>query len=313
MYIPVLNASRAELNGIIDSLPELIRNGKIVPLFIPTRESGINTLQRSIVGAGLSAYVMANPHHGPYHHAPIPSTVATALFGHANIIPTFQVSGRSASAAITAFARRHRRHAYFLHEAISPAAEAAIAASAPEMVFIRRRTGGPLRHGKPIPGLARNVHCEVGDYFIRQASSAHYPADNVFTDRRLTIGADPDYAHFGDFSVIGDHFSEGGSQPFAIAVHYAYCNGNSLTAPLHVAHYVSRRNRAIRGDTAGKVQEACSYLVADAPRLAALEHLNSTAALAAFRHYSDPVNRTNAEMMKRIAVRQHMLLMSAIF
>lgn len=161
------------------------------------------------------------------------------------------------------------------------------------------------------------VHFQVPTdpwYIFKWPRVVHFgwpPRDSTFSDRYATIASDPDYAHFGDFSVIGDVApKKGGGQPYAIAVHYIYATGKTPATPLHVAHYVSQSGRGFKGDAAGKIREASALLTSNIPRMRRRNAINVTAATADFAFYASPNNTTNPERMKRLAIKHHLFLMT---
>jgi hypothetical protein len=311
LYFPVFNTKRAEINGFTDALAAIVKSNKIRPLFVPVGEAGVKSLQKNIVGKGVDVFVMMNPHHGPYHGTSMPAKMIASIVSNPDIVPTYVATKTTTPAQIAAFAGRQSRCAFYLAGPLSAIAESAIAKSRPKFVFVRQRKAGSLS-AAPILALGCAVNVDIANPFKSQLRGIDYPPNSAFSDRHTTIAKDKRFGNFGDFSVIGDTFSKGGGLPYAIAVHFIHCAGPFATSSLEVAHYVSTRNRSVRGGTAGKVQEACALLVKDNPRLVALERRNLTLAVADFATYASPTVSTNGERMKRLAVKHHMLLMSAI-
>jgi len=91
------------------------------------------------------------------------------------------------------------------------------------------------------------------DKFKKQDKNADYikQEDEFFSDDHLYF-SEEGFAGFGDYSVIGDEYIEGGFAPRAVAIHIVYfADDNSL----RVYHFVSDSNSNTE-DTAGKYYEA---------------------------------------------------------
>ena len=91
------------------------------------------------------------------------------------------------------------------------------------------------------------------DRFNKQDKNADYirQEDEFFSEDHLYF-SDEGFAGFGDYSIIGDEYVEGGFAPRAVAIHIIYFAGDDT---LRVYHFVSDSNTDIE-DTAGKYYEA---------------------------------------------------------
>jgi hypothetical protein len=93
------------------------------------------------------------------------------------------------------------------------------------------------------------------DKFVKQAKNASYPEDEFFSEDHLYF-KEEGYSGFGDYSIIGNEYTESGFAPFAVAIHIVYfANDNSLK----IRHFVSDSNDDI-SDVAGKFYEAVTKL-----------------------------------------------------
>jgi len=95
------------------------------------------------------------------------------------------------------------------------------------------------------------------DKFNKQEKNADYKnnEDEFFSDDHLFF-KDEGYDGFGDYSVIGNEYSDGGFAPRAVAIHIVYLDD---TDALRVRHFVSDSNFDI-SDVAGKFHEAAVKL-----------------------------------------------------
>ena len=97
------------------------------------------------------------------------------------------------------------------------------------------------------------------DKFNKQDKNADYlnEEDEFFSDDHLFY-KDEGFEGFGDYSIIGDEYNDGGFAPRAVAIHIVYFDDNDA---LRVYHFVSDSNIDI-SDVAGKFHEAVMKLQA---------------------------------------------------
>jgi len=89
------------------------------------------------------------------------------------------------------------------------------------------------------------------DRFTKQQKNADYPKEEFFSEDHLYFKEER-YSGFGDYSIIGNEYTEGGFAPFAVAIHIVYfANDDSL----RICHFISDSNEDI-SDVAGKFYEA---------------------------------------------------------
>lgn len=96
------------------------------------------------------------------------------------------------------------------------------------------------------------------DKFNKRAKNAEYlkNIDEFFSDDHLFY-QEEGYVGFGDYSIIGETYFEGGFKPYAVAIHIVYF-ANDETLRIH--HFVSDSNNDT-ANVAGKFYEASSRLV----------------------------------------------------
>jgi len=98
---------------------------------------------------------------------------------------------------------------------------------------------------------ANGVKIAFKDNFGKKVRNADYPEDSFFTDDHLFYAEDG-YAGFGDYSIIGSEYVEGGFAPYAVAIHIVYFDNDDK---IRVRHFISDSNEDI-SDVQGKFGEA---------------------------------------------------------
>jgi hypothetical protein len=93
------------------------------------------------------------------------------------------------------------------------------------------------------------------DKFNKQPKNANYPEDEFFSEDHLYY-AEEGYFGFGDYSIVGKDYNEGGWAPYAVVIHIIYF-ADDMT--LRIKHFVSDSNDDT-SDIAGKFYEAVSKL-----------------------------------------------------
>ena len=140
----------------------------------------------------------------------------------------------------------------------------------------------------------------IVDQFHRQ-NNADYPDRQFFTDWN-TSRRNKEKVNFGDFSIVGDYFQKGGSQPYAVALHHIHFKEKSYS--LDVSHFKSDR-RATKADPSGKISEAVKHLVDELDTLAP----NDTQACDEYRAINSARRATNLGHMKGLAIKHHLEVM----
>jgi hypothetical protein len=142
----------------------------------------------------------------------------------------------------------------------------------------------------------------VVDRFHDQPRNADYPPREFFTDANTRDG-NRTGIDFGDFSIVGDQYSEGGGPALAVAVHHIhYHEGDS--GSLDISHFISDRTDTT-ADPAGKSIEAVTHLVD------ALNELlpNDTNACDEYREMVQTGEWHGLGYLKRLAIQHHIKVM----
>lgn len=87
---------------------------------------------------------------------------------------------------------------------------------------------------------------------FNQRNNADYPEDEHFSDLHQNYKS-KNFDKFGDFSIVGDNYSDGGGQAFAVAIHITYIDPND--GKIRIIHTKSFSNQD-KSDQPGKYLEA---------------------------------------------------------
>jgi len=142
------------------------------------------------------------------------------------------------------------------------------------------------------------------DKFIKQEKNADYKAvpDEFFSDDHLFF-SEEGYVGFGDYSVVGNVFDEGGFAPKAVAIHIVYFDDDGV---LRIHHFVSDSNMDIK-DVAGKYYEAVTKL---ADWFKKGHQSQATNALLTFVDHYENGYYPGLPTIKKLSIMHHLELMS---
>jgi len=138
------------------------------------------------------------------------------------------------------------------------------------------------------------------DNFIKKARNADYPEDEFYTEDHLFY-TDEGYVGFGDYSIIGSDYTEGGFAPYAVAIHIVYFdNGGNM----RVRHFISDSNEDT-SDVAGKFSEAVTKL---AEWFYNGQQHQSTSALLTLVNYAETGYYPGLPTIKKLSIMHHLEL-----
>lgn len=140
----------------------------------------------------------------------------------------------------------------------------------------------------------------LDDFFNLQPRNADYLAieDSPFSEEHLYY-QEEGYVGFGDFLTIGDSYSEGGFQPYAVAIHFSYVDNNKI----RVRHFVSDDNYN-SGDVPRKFLEALSKMMTWVDKNKPAE----TLALSQFKELYQREHFPGLGSVKKLSIMNHIEL-----
>jgi len=138
----------------------------------------------------------------------------------------------------------------------------------------------------------------IRDNFRRKTSNSQYPEREHFTDLNTAAG-NPENLDWGDYSIQGDHFADGGGAAMTVAIHHIHFSDNGES--LDISHFLSDRQETT-DDPAGKTIEAARKLVAALNVLAP----SDTVACGEYRAMVESEQWRGLGYLKRLAIRHHL-------
>ncbi|MCL2547478.1 MAG: sce7725 family protein [Oscillospiraceae bacterium] len=140
------------------------------------------------------------------------------------------------------------------------------------------------------------------DNFRKQPKNADYPDDEFYTEDHLFY-KDEGYNGFGDYSIVGNEYVEGGFAPYAVAIHIVYFAEDNT---LRICHFISDSNDDI-SDVAGKFNEAVQKL---ASWYRNGQNKQQTKAIDILLSHSDNGTYPGLPTIKKLSIMHHLELVS---
>jgi hypothetical protein len=305
-YFPYLRGKQNELMALRELAEEIAESGKVLPIIEPVNRNGTTRISLDrYIEVSMPFLLICNPLCGEFEGNP------DALFGgvmaevslmeYDNWTPTLCIRRESSAAEISAFQERYQEYEVaVIYNGLPTSPQARALLDDEDIihhVFIVGRVGAD--YVNTIPAEKRVL---IADRFQRQPRNADYPEQELFTDMNTTTG-NPDRLDFGDYSIVGDYFTETGGPAYAVALHHIHFQDDG-SGPLDISHYISDSN-ATTADTPGKIIEAINKLVE------ALDDVqpNNTEACDEYREMAETETSRGLGYMKRLAIKHHLEVM----
>ena len=142
------------------------------------------------------------------------------------------------------------------------------------------------------------------DKFNRREKNVEYldMVDEAFTNDHLYF-EEEGYCGFGDYSIVGDYFSEGGQAPYAVVIHLVYFNERK---ELRIHHFISDSNKGPE-NVAGKYGEAVRKIKEWYDKG---ELKQETKALSVFLQHAEAGYYPGLPTIKKLSIMHHIELMN---
>lgn len=306
-YFPFLRGKLNELMALRELAEEIAESGKVIPLIEPVR-SNPNTrisLDR-FIQAAMPFLLICNPRHGDFdnragHQRLYDEIINEQLSEYDNWTPSLQLAADTNHGIVEQFLNRYdEREVAVVYQGL-PTSQQTVELLSNEHIIHHVFVGNSARTAY-IDSIDDESKIIITDRFRDQPRNADYPPREFFSDMNTTEG-NPRGLDFGDFSIVGDQFSEGGGAAYAVAVHHVHYH-QGATGSLDISHFISDRTETT-ADAAGKSIEAVTHLVESLNRLLP----SDTDACGEYREMAESGEWRGLGYLKRLAIKHHLELM----
>ena len=301
-YFPFLRGKQFELKALKELATNIAEHGGVIPIVEPVNS---NTRTQKALDEFLEnemRFVFIDNSTLDDFSGDGAAVIRRQLRRHQNWIPAFHINGNTQHRELSNFISRYDPAEYY-HALIYggwPLRDEVLSViqdmDFEHHIFVKNWVA--QEYTRSIPPEKRVF---ISDSFRRQVRNADYPSRDFFTDLN-TLAGNPENIDFGDFSIVGDHYTKGGGGAHAVALHHIHFGVNS-TNELLLSHFKSDRTDSL-ADTPGKTPEAVDHLVE------ALDELYPDT--EACNHYLEMAQtRTSHSLgyMKYLAIKHHLEVM----
>lgn len=268
MYFPYVYGRQSELLALRAAASKYLSPGIVCPVIEPVKlkEASLIRCLETLGKSGQSAIVVLNPYQGDFkRNSPsswreavnecvgkYPSLIPGVLLHGDMSLTAKQVSKLIASNGARDFAMIYQNCKW-------DASDVAAIAAAKNVKFhivLQRKISST--HQGLLP-RAKTVH--IVDGFNKQPRNADYGAAEYFSDSHKTFKQQG--IGFGDYTIIGERFEEGGGPPGAIAIHITY--RHQAKDEIWVEHFLSDETDRFAGTVESKYLDAVGKLATSHP------------------------------------------------
>lgn len=308
MYFPIIRGKQYDLLALRDVSAKLAAQDDIVPIIEPCKTNGSVKLSFSgYVAANMRFGVVINPCVGDLDSQDVEDDIIDyCLDEYDNYYIAINIDERTQKSFLEDTCKKYEGLSFI-----------AVYYGAPQKEvenFLLSTSSFDFhlfRHGKtPTPFRAKFPVSKKGiieDHFNRQERNADYEDEEFFSDAHLRV-PNEEYHNFGDYSVVGAGYSDGGGAAYAVALHHVYAKADEKNA-LYIRHYVSDSNDTPT-DPGGKFLEALDKLVAD---LNILGHANLTDTCDEYRDLHVRQHFPGLGYAKKLGMTHHLEIMMKMF
>ncbi|MDA0573256.1 MULTISPECIES: sce7725 family protein [Burkholderia] len=313
MYFPYLYARRSELLALRDAVEDLPIQATVVPILEPVKANSGDLIRclRVLAASEVQTIVITNPYQGDFRNGGVDAWRASLqdqFARQASLLPGFICRQHSTAREVERFLAQYPDRDVALLYSSPRLSDAEVRALVGQR-RIRFHINLHDRMSAVQRGLLpRTKAVDIRDNFNALDRNADYDGSEFFTDRHLTFAENA--VGYGDYSIIGATFREGGGQPHAVAIHSTYKQGD--TGQLWVEHFVSDDIERNVGTVEEKFQQAATKLVRAVGRRPA--EFGDNGALRAqradvrARHFPGLGENKRRQIHHHIAVNHHSLV-----
>lgn len=266
LYFPYLRDKRFEVEAVADAAYEIVKSNSVVPIFDPVRFNRFTKRSfPAIMMNNLRFCLIVNPTEGyaSTNHTKIEDDfLNNLLYGYTNWLPSILIDTSTTANQVSHYLSRYTQFQFSAIFVRKPSTSVLnlIASSGR---FIYNIYYEPYVRKSDLGLLAINTHVKLCDNFNRRGKNALYPSSEGYTNLNTHLG-NPHGEHWGDFSIVGDNYTDGGgASAQCVAIHVV---SKTTTGALIINHYLSD-DRTGKGNIPRKILQALSHLTADLPNI----------------------------------------------
>ncbi|MFL7962818.1 sce7725 family protein [Pseudomonas kielensis] len=305
MYYPILKSKQYEL-AALKELVGHIPVDKVCPILEPVNLSlaPLANTVFELATAGITSWVVVNPSQGEFatgSGANITGSLIThiAKKGIGSFIPCVKVRDAADVSAVALLKSLTEPFVAYIEGPITPSLKsdlmrASVVALNPE------KTDHSIWGSLPRVVLFH-------DGFDKKTRNLDYGVESYYSNYHTQYRLHPNAIGFGDYTILGERFSEGGGPAFVVTLHFSYLDPSRLNQ-MYVRHFSSYSDNGSQSDPGGKFREALdllvSYVFANPTKFINTAGWQDFVALHGTRHYP------GLGVVKKISIKHHIQTLS---
>jgi len=303
-YFPFLRGKQYEMMALRELAEEIAESSSVIPLIEPVRDNPATRISLDrFIEVGMPFLLITTPFKGLFtgnSQQLFTNLIEPSLMESDTWIPAIQLQRQSTAQEISAFLERYENFEVAVVYMGLPDRSAARTLLGDERFAHHVFVNGTV-DAAYVNTIPQDRRVMIFDRFQKQERNADYPERELFTDWN-TVAGNPQRLDFGDFSMVGDNYSDEGGPAYAVALHHIHFQEE--VGPLDISHFISDRTETT-ADTPGKTLEALTKLVE------ALDELepSDTGACDEYREIEAEGNFRGLGYMKKLALKHHLEVM----
>ena len=298
MYFPYLRGRQYEMLALKELVQRRLISNLVLPIVEPIKiTSTFNSAVNTFLEAGFNIAIIDNPNMGPLKRDILTSILR---FDNEHVLPTVLMQENSFEVIKSLIATGKKTEELLVilnNRDYLEDYKKLFVSSAPRFTL--------FSDDRTIRRAVSSGKVMLDDKFIRQEKNSDYSnnEDEFFSDDHIFY-KEEGYSGFGDYSIIGNNYEEGGFAPKAVAIHIVYFDKDNA---LRVHHFVSDSNDGIE-DPAGKFYEAVTKLHGWYDSFG--DYRQKTYALDVLLNYQERGYYPGLPTIKKLSIMHHLELMN---
>jgi len=263
MYFPYVYGRQSELRAIQDANVPYCSNGKVVPIIEPVVKKPKDLLRcvELLGNSGSRLIVVTNPNQGDFHTGIDPiwtQELDTNIAKFPAIIPAYKCGPAILYADVQKFLLKysHRQVALiYVNSQLTTAEFTSLIGLSQIIAHINVKMTSQQRAALPSSSAV-----DILENFNKLTRNADYSGVEIFSDQHKYFSGTG--IGFGDFTITGRPFVDGGGKVAAVALHATFLHPASKD--IWVEHFVSDDTDINTGSAASKYLEAATKFTAAA-------------------------------------------------
>lgn len=301
-YFPFLRGRQNELLAVRELSSRIAESSSVRPIIEPvngnpTTTGALNEFYRQ----GMQFGLIVNPSYGKFagKETELHKQLIQPLVGdYDNYFPILQIDRNTHPAQVDWFKRSFPQDWKGVIYRSEPEAKKVLEWAMTDgriyhHVFLDGRVS--IDFMKQVPPARRVI---IRDNFNKLERNKDYEPVEHFTDMNTAVG-NPEGTGWGDYSIVGNKYSEKGGAAYAVAIHHVHQSQKG--DHLDVSHAISDRQDTDE-DTPGKVIEAVNNLISRIDNL----YPNDTSACREYQKMSRTGVSRGLGYLKRLSIRHHL-------